>query len=204
MFSEFFFRPCNHRNSRCHVVIFLHQLPLSWKLESFCVSLCLDTAEIVIVERCLFQDYPIAHKHSECATSSWAWRGICSLLLGQLLCSSGRVCVCVCLYACVCLCPLGHMRSRKRWRRLLCKSACRSPCLFNKCTQIYIHMLWWMSHHLCCCMTTLDYRRWENYRVEILTLPSHYLLFYNFTFRLLKFCLARCYGSFRWFQLARF
>lgn len=112
LFSEFFFRPCNHRNSRCHVVIFL--LPLSWKLESFCVSLCLDTAEIVIVERCLFQDYPIAHKHSECATSSWAWRGICSLLLGQLLCSSGRVCVCLS----VCLCVFVSIRAHEKQKEM--------------------------------------------------------------------------------------
>lgn len=107
------------------------------------------------------------------------------------------LCVCVCLYACVCLCPLGHMRSRKRWRRLcyVSQHVALLACLTN--VHRYLHMLWWMSHHLCCCMTTLDYRKWE-------TLPSHYLLFYNFTFRLLKFCLARCYGSFRWFQLARF
>lgn len=32
-FSEFLLRACSHRNSRLHVVIFLHQLPLCWKSE---------------------------------------------------------------------------------------------------------------------------------------------------------------------------
>lgn len=104
VFVFFWIPPQGLKHFRCHVVIFLHQLPLCWKLECFYVSSDLDTAELVIVEWCSCHGHPIAHKHSECARLSLSLKGhLLSPCWTVIVQQQTRVCVSMCVHGFVCV-----------------------------------------------------------------------------------------------------